>query len=93
MACKGCGGTMSGAGVTSTVACELLQNVDILAPDEGPVYCNGEGKHLPKWAWAVAFDKWFLEDIWLDSPDSTTPQVNCTKCFREGYTLVWCAHM
>ena len=46
MTCKVCGGTMHGNGVTMIIHCE---NTDAgmwdIAPDAGPVYCDGEDKY------------------------------------------------
>jgi len=40
--CKKCGGTMLGEGYKTVEHCEFATypEIDFMAPDEGPVYCN-----------------------------------------------------
>ena len=40
--CKKCGGTMLGDGYKTVEHCEFATNpeIDFMAPDEGPVYCD-----------------------------------------------------
>lgn len=40
--CKNCGGTLIGDGYRTVVHCEYAEIDFDLAPDEGPVYCEGE---------------------------------------------------
>ena len=42
--CPNCGGVLLGDGYTSTVQCEYATSleIDFMAPDEGPVYCDVE---------------------------------------------------
>jgi Zn-finger nucleic acid-binding protein len=42
--CPKCGGTMFGDGYNDVIQCENATNpeIDFMAPDEGPVYCEFE---------------------------------------------------
>ena len=40
MVCRNCGGTMEGDGVTLVLHCEHIDAPSV-APDEGPIYCEG----------------------------------------------------